>query len=178
MSRYIAFLRGINLGKRQVKMADLKSCLAGIGLTDLKTIVASGNVGFTTAETGDLKARIETAIESRFGFAVGVVLRSIEELQAMADSVPFAKLDPQADLARHVILFDQPLPAELELEDRPGHTEVVRIEARDIFLACYRQPSGRYSEGVEELVKQLDRQLGKGTLHTMRNYNTIEKALA
>ena len=178
MSRYVAFLRGINLGKRQVKMDDLKTCLAGIGLTDLKTIVASGNVSFATVETHDLKSRIEAAIADRFGFEVGVILRSIDDLQAMRYSAPFAGLDPKADLARHVLLFDQPLPADLKLDDRPGHTEIVGIGVRDIFLACYRQPNGRYTEGVEDLAKQLDQQLGKAVLQTMRNFNTIEKALA
>ena len=178
MSRHIAFLRGINLGKRQIKMAELKTCLEAIGLSALKTIVASGNVRFETAGQSDLKRRIEAAIDKQFGFAVGVVLRSEAEIDAMLAAAPFGQLDPAADVARHVMLYDTPLPGDLQLDDRPGHTEVLRIDAREIYLAGYRQPNGRYTEGVDDLVKQLDRQLGKDRLVTTRNWNTIEKALA
>ena len=44
MSTWFAFLRGINLGKRQVKMAELRSCLEAAGFAAVKTVVASGNV--------------------------------------------------------------------------------------------------------------------------------------
>ena len=177
MSCHLAFLRGINLGKRQIRMAELKTCLAAIGLDELKTILASGNVRFETTDDADLKARIEAAIERQFGFAVGVVLRSAAEIEAMLAGAPFGRLDPAADVSRHVMLFDAPLPQGLQLEDRPGHTEVLRIDAREIYLAGYRQPNGRYTEGMDALVKQLDRQLGKDALVTARNWNTIEKAL-
>lgn len=177
MSCYLAFLRGINLGKRQIKMAELKACLEAIGLTEIKTILASGNVRLQAGDTHDLKSRMESAIASRFGFAVGVVLRSAAEITTMLEHAPFGALDPDADLTRHVILFETPLPADLVLKDRPGHTEVLRIDRREIYLAGYRQPNGRYTEGVDDLVRQLDGQLGRDRLDTMRNWNTIEKAL-
>jgi uncharacterized protein (DUF1697 family) len=177
MSLYLAFLRGINLGKRQVRMADLKACLEEIGLSELKTIVASGNVRFRADEAGDLKARIETALAKRFGFEIGVVLRSEAELAGMLANAPFDRLDPSADVTRHVIMFDKELPEGVTLTDRPRHTEVLRIDPREIYIAGYRQPNGRYTEGVDELGKQLGAQIGKGWLETMRNWNTIEKAL-
>ncbi|MBS3850526.1 DUF1697 domain-containing protein [Devosia sp. BSSL-BM10] len=177
MSRHFAFLRGINLGKRQIKMADLKTCLSGIGLRDIRTIVASGNVGFETDDDSNLQARMEAVIAKTFGFQVGVVLRSESEIATMLANAPFGQLDPQADLTRHVMLFDTPLPAGLALNDRPGHTEVVRIDVREIYLAGYRQPNGRYTEGMDDLGKQIEQQLGKDRLMTARNWNTIEKAL-
>ncbi|MEO9297201.1 DUF1697 domain-containing protein [Devosia alba] len=178
MSRYLAFLRGINLGKRQIRMADLVPCLAAMGLSEIKTILASGNVRFAAVADTTLKPCIEAAIARQFGFDVGVVLRSEDEIAAMLAAAPFGQLDPQADVARHVMLFDAPLPADLALLNRPLHTEVLRIDAREIYLACYRQPNGRYTEGLIELGKQLDQQLGKDYLVTTRNWNTIEKALA
>lgn len=177
MSRYLAFLRGINLGKRQIRMADLVACLAAMGLSEIKTILASGNVRFAAVAGTTLKPRIEAAIARQFGFAVGVVLRSEDEIAAMLAAAPFGQLDPQADVARHVMLFDAPLPADLALLNRPLHTEVLRIDAREIYLACHRQPNGRYTEGLIELGKQLDQQLGKDYLVTTRNWNTIEKVL-
>jgi uncharacterized protein (DUF1697 family) len=163
---WFAFLRGINLGKRQVKMAELRDCLAAAGFTAIKTVVASGNVRLEGAgDAAAIKARLEKAIADQFGFEVGVVL-------------PFGALDPEADVARHVLMFDTPLPVGIALADRPGHTEIVRIDAREIYIAGYRQPDGRYTEGVEEVLKPLYAQLGKGVLDTMRNWNTMEKMLA
>lgn len=176
---WVAFLRGINLGKRQVKMAELCTCLQAAGFAEIKTVIASGNVRFVAEGKADaIKAKLEQAIEARFGFAVGVVLRSQEELTAMLKGHPFDSLDPKADVARHVLMFDQPLPAGIALEGTPGHTEILRIDSREIYIAGHRQPNGRYTEGVEEVLKPLYAKLGKGTLDTMRNWNTIEKMLA
>lgn len=63
------------------------------------------------------------------------------------------------------------------IEDRPGHTEIVRIDSKEIYIAGYRQPNGRYTEGVEEVLKPLYAKLGRQVLDTMRNWNTIEKVL-
>lgn len=179
MSVWFAFLRGINLGKRQVKMAELRTCLEAVGLTAVKTVVASGNVRFEAEGKADaIKAQLEKAIEAQFGFAVGVVLRSEAEMVAMLKKQPFERLDAKADLTRHVLMFDRPLPEGVSIADRPGHTEIVRIDAREIYIAGYRQPNGRYTEGVEEVLKPLYAKLGKGVLDTMRNWNTMEKMLA
>jgi uncharacterized protein (DUF1697 family) len=173
---WFAFLRGINLGKRQIKMAELREALEGAGFTDVRTVVASGNVrldGGGTEET--VRKKLEATIEARFGFPVGVVLRSEAELKALAASHPFGKLDPEADFTRHVIFFAESLPDGLEAESRPGNTEILRIAGREIFIAAYRQPNGRYTEHVEEVLKPVYARLGKGVLDTMRNWNTIEK---
>lgn len=173
-----AFLRGINLGKRQMKMADLKSCLEAAGFSEVKTILASGNVRLEAeGPEAALREKLERTISEKFGFGVGVVLRSEDELKAMLANNPFRALDPNADLTRHVLLFDAPLPRDIDIPGRPGDTEILRIDAREIYIAAYRQPNGRYTEHVEEVIKPLYAQLGKGTLDTMRNWNTIEKVL-
>ncbi|WP_052715955.1 DUF1697 domain-containing protein [Devosia chinhatensis] len=178
MPVWCAFLRGINLGKRQMQMAELRACLEAAGCTEVKTVLASGNVRFTAdgAEPA-LRDRLETAIGARFGFKVGVVLRPAETIASMLADNPFGRLDPNADLTRHVVLFDQKLPEHLVLADRPGDTEIVGIGARDIYIAAYRQPNGRYTEHVEEVLRPLYSSLASGTLDTMRNWNTIEKIL-
>ncbi len=179
MGTWLAFLRGINLGKRQIKMAELRACLEEAGFADVKTVVASGNVRLSAEGNAEaIKARLEKAIETKFGFKVGVVPRSEAEMVAMLAGHPFDTLDPKADFTRHVLMFEQPLPQGIVLADRPGHTEVLRIDPREIYIAGYRQPDGRYTEGVEEVLKPLYARLGKGVLDTMRNWNTMEKMLA
>ncbi|ODT68460.1 MAG: hypothetical protein ABS75_20480 [Pelagibacterium sp. SCN 63-23] len=178
MAVWGAFLRGINLGKRQMKMADLKACLEASGFAEVKTVLASGNVRLVTdGEEDGIRERLERAIKDQFGFEVGVVLRSEEALAAMLDNHPFGALDPKADLTRHVLLFDKPLPHGLAIPDRPGDTEILRMDAREVYIAAYKQANGRYTEHVEEVLKPLYAALGKSHLDTMRNWNTIEKIL-
>ena len=172
------FLRGINLGKRQMKMAELKACLEAAGFSEVKTVLASGNVRLSADGTeAEVKARLEKAISAAFDYKVQVVLRSGDALDAMLKQHPFASLDPSADLTRHILMFDQPLPKDVEIESRPSDTEILRIDARDIYIAAYKQPNGRYTEHVEDVLKPLYLKLGKGSLDTMRNWNTIEKML-
>lgn len=178
MALWFAFLRGINLGKRQMKMAELKACLEGAGLGSVKTVLASGNVRFEAeGDANAIRSQLESLIEKQFGFAVGVVLRSEPELQAILAGHPFGRLDSAADVTRHVLMFDRPLPQGLSLPDRPGHTEILRMDAREIYIAGYRQPDGRYTEGVEGVLKPLYDRLDKNALDTMRNWNTMEKML-
>lgn len=172
------FLRGINLGNRRMKMAELKTCLEAAGCSEVKTVAASGNARVVTqGQPEAIKARLEKAIAGQFGFEVGVILRAKDELQAMLDDNPFGSLDRKADLTRHVLMFGQDLPADIALESRPGDTEILRMDPREVYIAAYKQPNGRYTEHVEEVLKPLYAKLGKGNLDTMRNWNTIEKML-
>ena len=178
MALWFAFLRGINLGKRQLKMAELRDAMAEAGFAETKTVLASGNVRFLAdGKDDEIRAKLEQLIELGFGLKVGVVLRSEQELQKMLDTHPFGSLDPKADLTRHVLMFERRLPEGITLDGLPGHTEILRIDARDIYFAGYRQPNGRYTEGVEDVLKPLYAKLGQGALDTARNWNTIEKML-
>ena len=178
MALWGAFLRGINLGNRRMQTAELRACLESAGFTDVKTVLASGNVRLgAEGDEADIRQRLEKAIADRFGFAVGVVLRSESDIRAMLANHPFGSLDPATDLTRHVLMFDRPLPTGIAIAGRPGDTEILRIDARELYIAAYRQPNGRYTEHVEEVLKPLWGLLGKESLDTMRNWNTIEKIL-
>jgi uncharacterized protein (DUF1697 family) len=173
-----AFLRGINLGKRQMKMAELKACLEAAGFAEVKTVLASGNVRLVAeGDEAAVRQRLEKAIADQFGFEVGVVLRSESEMKAMLKDHPFGALDPEADLTRHVLMFAEDLPEGIMLDSRPRDTEILRLDRRDIYIAAHRQPNGRYTENIEAVLRPLYASLGKDGLDTMRNWNTIEKIL-
>lgn len=174
MTAWVAFLRGVNLGKRQMKMADLKAACEAMGLEHVKTIVASGNVRFETDKDANLKERLDEGLTSAFAFPIAVILRSAEEIEAMIAGAPFAQVDTGADVALHVLLTHQPLKPEPDLSGLPGHIEVPRIDAREIYFVAHRLPNGRYTEGLDQIGKMLP----KGMLVTMRNWNTMLKLLA
>jgi uncharacterized protein (DUF1697 family) len=168
---WVAFLRAVNVGKRQMKMAELKALCEGLGYTGVKTILASGNVRFETDH--DPKAELEAAIEKRWGFFSEAVMRNGDEIAAMLASNPFAAYPDDGPFHRYVMMLDSPLPEGLKLAGVPGDHDVARVDARDIYLVGYRQPDGRHGPGLDKF----DRQLEKGTIATTRNWNTIPKVL-
>ena len=72
MTVYIAFLRGINVGRNKlIKLADLKTLLETMGVTKVQTYIQSGNVLFETeVESNQLRQLIEEQISTRFGFSL------------------------------------------------------------------------------------------------------------
>jgi uncharacterized protein (DUF1697 family) len=175
MTRYAAFLRGVNLGKRTVKSAELKAAFEAMGFTNVKTLLASGNVLFDAKAAKGLQARIEAGLEQRFGFAVGTVLRSVDELRALVKADPF-KGEVESDAQKlYVMLFAEDLPAGLTLRAVEGDYAVPRIDPREAYLVGYRKPDGTYAAGGLLLI---EKQLPKGRLVTTRNWNTILKAIA
>jgi uncharacterized protein (DUF1697 family) len=88
---FVALLRGINVGgKNKVEMTRLKTTFEGIGLTDVRTYINSGNVIFTSRrrKPASLIPLIEEAITGEFGFPVKVVLRDLDNMKAVVDAIP------------------------------------------------------------------------------------------
>ena len=91
--RYVALLRGINVGgKSIIKMAALKECVEALGHDAVSTYIASGNVLFESRERSAAKlgAELERAIDASFGLPVRVVVRSATEIRRVAEGVPAA----------------------------------------------------------------------------------------
>jgi uncharacterized protein (DUF1697 family) len=90
--RYVAFLRGINVGGHKlVKMDALKRAFEKAGMQKVKTILASGNVLFESRkkDAGTLCRTIEAGLEKSLGHPVGVVLRTLAQLEKLEKSDPF-----------------------------------------------------------------------------------------
>jgi uncharacterized protein (DUF1697 family) len=168
---WLAFLRAVNVGKRQMKMAELKALCEELGYAHVKTLLASGNVRFECDH--DPKAELEAAIEKRWGFFSEAVMRSGAEIEAMIASKPFAAYPDEGPFHRYIMMFETPLRKGIELTGVKDDYDVVRVDEKDLYLVGWRQPDGRHSGGLDKF----DRQLDKGTIATTRNWNTILKAL-
>ncbi|MDJ1137762.1 DUF1697 domain-containing protein [Streptomyces iconiensis] len=109
MRSYAALLRGINVGgHKKVPMAELRTLLSGLGWSDVRTYLQSGNAVFRT-EDPDPRPTLERAIAERFGFEVPCLVRTSDELRAVAAACPLlaAELDP----AKLLVLFLDGAPA-------------------------------------------------------------------
>jgi len=174
VTRYAAFLRGVNLGKRTVKSAELKAAFEAMGFGNVRTLLASGNVLFDAKPSRTLKQVVEDGLRAQFGFEVLVVLRTLDDLKTMVASDPFGRKEGE-DATMHVVLFDASLPKGLKLKTVEGDFAYARIDDRELFLVAYRKPDGTYLGRSQWAV---DKELPKGTLLTVRNWNTILKAIA
>lgn len=87
MKRYIAFLRGINVGgNKKVEMPKLQKVFELLGFTNVSTYINSGNVIFHS-DTKDF-SQIETALQKTFGFEVKIVLRDAENIRKLCKKIP------------------------------------------------------------------------------------------
>lgn len=92
--RYIALLRGINVGsKNRIKMADLKMLLESMDFKNVKTYLQSGNIIFDSNSSDVFKIAedIKTNINKSFGFSIKVIIRTKDELENIVNNNPFIK---------------------------------------------------------------------------------------
>ena len=90
MTKRIAFLRAVNLGRRRIAMPRLVTVLEGLGFTDVWTYVNSGNAVFVaTGSRAELERKIEKALDEAFGFPVETFVRTRAELRRLLDDEPF-----------------------------------------------------------------------------------------
>src|SRR5687767_9415059 len=93
MAGFIALLRGINVGGRcKVPMAELRALCGGLGWSDVRTYIQSGNVVFEASGTASaLEAKLEKALGEEFGFTPAVMVRSAAAWNALVQANPFPK---------------------------------------------------------------------------------------
>lgn len=168
MPRSVAFLRGINLGGRRIKNDDLRRHFEEIGLEEVATFRASGNVLFAPPRReaeGKLARRIEAELGERLGYPVPVFLRSAGEIATIAAREPF---DPEAaarSKGRLQVSFLQEKPAAAARKKAlalAGDEDLLAIEGRELYWL----PGGGISDSDLDL-KAIDAALGPGTMRTM-----------
>ena len=108
--RYVAFLRGINLGKRRLSMSRLKAVFEELEFDQVETFIASGNVLFRSepTEVGRLESRIAGHLAMSLGYTVDTFVRSADEVVAIARAKIFPEQD-QDGITMHVGFMHQPL---------------------------------------------------------------------
>lgn len=176
MERYVAFLRGMNLGKRRIKNPELVEHFEAMGLEDVATFRASGNVVFLDpgGETeSKLQKRLEEELDERLGYDVAVFLRSAKEVAAIAAREPFPATAIEASKGKPqvVLLGCKPTAkAKKAVEALRPEGDLMVIEDRELHWL----PTVGLSE-TEVDSKALDQALGKGTTRTV---GTIEQIAA
>jgi len=171
MTRYIAFLRAINVGGRMVKMEDLRKHMALPGFKNITTYIQSGNVLFDTTETNVdvLVTKIEAKLLKALGYEVKTLIRTIPQLESIIKKCPFKNV-PE-DMALHLSMLsatpDKTLvSALLELQT---DNEQFRVAGEDIYILVKKGAYGETKFSNTFLEKKLK------VAATTRNWATINK---
>jgi uncharacterized protein (DUF1697 family) len=177
MHQYIAFLRGMNLGKRRISMDQLRASFEELKFRDVATFIASGNVLFrsSSADAHTLESKIESHLEKRLGYSVDTFVRTRAELAAVAAFHPFPREEPLAAASTLHVGFMKEKPSAASVRAMmQSETEVdhFRVEGREIYWLCYIKTH------ESKVWNSPTMKAAKIPTITMRNMTTIRKLAA
>ena len=160
MTLYVAFLRAVNVGGTgKLPMAELRAMCESIGLTSVRTYIASGNVVFASKlSEAAVKTKLERRLETYAGKPVGVLIRTGAELAAVLDGNPFRSAAPNRTVA---IFLDGPPPADTLANMGGQDTEEITLGRREIYV--------HYPDGMAHSKLKIP----ASRTGTARNMNTV-----
>lgn len=173
--KWAAMLRGINLGKRQLKSAELKAVVEGMGFTEVKTILASGNVVFEAgdAEPEALERDLHVALEKATGLKSEVFVRNRGEIAKLVEANPFPEAARERPSFLVVSFHREPVDkaAIARLAQSYDGPERMVVIDRELFTDF---PDG---QGRSNLIPAMQK-AKLSQANTGRNWNTVQKLLA
>jgi uncharacterized protein (DUF1697 family) len=167
MSKYAAFLRGINVGRhRRISSAELRSRFEEMGFRDVDTFRTSGNVIFGAGREplAKMADRIEEGLAQSLGYDVTVFLRTASEIRAIADHQPFGRGLLEASKGKlQVAMLSAKPAARARKEALALATDEDRLAFGDREL--YWLPSGGTMDSALDF-KAIGKLLGSTTIRT------------
>lgn len=170
MPRFVALLRGINVGgKKKVEMAKLKTAIETLGFTEVKTLLNTGNVIFDAPKVTE--ALLEAALEKAFGFDIPVILRPASAIEALAKADPFKGIRVD-DNTRLYITFLSEKPHSQAPPATDKGFRILKVTDGEVMSVLQLGPKHRTPEAMAILEKTYGKKI------TTRNWNTVLKFLA
>ncbi len=166
MARYVAFLRGVS--PSNLKMADLKHCLESAGFLDVKPVLSSGNVAFTSRSrsAGNIEGKVEAAMAGRLRRSFYTIVRSTAELQSMIAADPYSTFDLPSN-AKRVVTFARELVKPDRLPIEVDGAQILAVGDRAAFTAYVAGPRGPV------FMKLIEATFGSHV--TTRTWETVKK---
>jgi len=167
MAKYAALLRGVS--PINLKMPDLKRALEGAGFSDVKTVLASGNIVFSGRRMTEaaVERKVEAAVEKHVGKRFPAIVRTVEHLEALLEADPYAKyrVSPQA---KRVVTFLRNKPkTKLELPIERDGARILCLNGRELLGAYTPSPKGPV------FMVLIEKACGKDV--TTRTWDTVRK---
>jgi uncharacterized protein (DUF1697 family) len=175
VNRYVALLRGINVGGRNlIKMTALKACFEEHGFQAVATFIQSGNVLFDSPAPGtaQLVRQIERMLTATFNYPASIVLRSRRQMRAIVERAPLGFGSQPASYRYDVIFLKEPLPAPVAMKSVLTREGVDRAYAGTGVLYFSRLISKAPQSQLGRIIS-----LPIYQRMTIRNWNTTTKLL-
>ena len=163
MTAYVGLLRGVNLvGRSTLRMADLTAIAEELGLANVRTYIASGNLLFVSDKPEEeLRRMLEERLRAHMARDVRVMLRTAAEMEAVVGRNPFGEAHSKSV---QVYFLNQPPPADLLETVRNQHDERVATGTREVYVAYGERGIGRSRLRIPA-----------AEAGTARNMNTVAK---
>lgn len=170
MPRYVAFLRGVS--PMNAKMPEVKRAFESAGFTNVKTVLASGNVVFDSPSKSEsaLARRAEKAMQEQLDRTFLTIVRSTKVLQELIDADPYGAFKLPAK-SKHVVTFLRETPtAKLSLPIKSGDARILAVRGQEVLTSYVPHP------GSPEFMRLIEKLFG--TEITTRTLATVEKCAA
>ncbi len=172
MTRYAAFLRGVNVGGINLKMAEVADALVGAGFTNVRTILASGNVLLeSSAGPAAVRKKAEAALRGRFGYDAWVLVYDVDTVRGLVQAYPFAR---EVDGYQSYITFVADAAVLDELAGLAGAAGPEEKVSRGEGVVYWQVPKGGTLDST------IGKTMGKARYKsstTTRNLRTLAKVL-
>lgn len=130
MTKYISFLRGINVGgSKKIKMDELKHVYEGLGCSDVTTFMQTGNVLFKASKI----PYFDDAIEEYFGYRMEVIVRKMTELEKILNSKAFIKYE-HLPPKWQVVMFLTKKPSAILVSSIKTNNEEIWLQGKELFI--------------------------------------------
>lgn len=170
--RYVALLRGVNVGGRTIKMGELRACFDEMGFDDVSTVLQTGNVIFSSSKSPvTLKRSIELGLSAKFDYPAHVQVMELARLERIIGGSPFSETNPE--MHSYVVFLEDGLEQQLAGDASEVLSEAESVEVGD--GAIYWQVA-KGSTLQSEFAKLLTKARYKN-FHTNRNINTLLKII-
>ena len=170
MPKYVAFLRGINVGgKNIVKKEMLQEAFASLGYQHVSVWKQNGNIIFETdkADLEQIKIAIQKKLQSLLSSNVGVILRSLSYLEELVEHNPFRNINEKGASYLVTFLSTETAESTLPLKIPKSTAEIIRIGKREAYSVTHGHgEGGQPNPFLEKKLK---------TQATTRNWNTIKE---
>jgi uncharacterized protein (DUF1697 family) len=176
MTKYVAFLRAINVGGHVVKMDYLRSLFEAMGFAKVETFIASGNVIFEAKPNKPelFEKKIEKHLQQNLGYEVRTFVRTVEEVANVANAQPFSAAELRGDGHRLFVGFLAAQPSDEARQELTGCADKFNdfaVVGREVFWLCRVKFSETDFSG-----SRLEKVLKLKT--TLRNINTAKRIAA
>ena len=171
MKRWIALLRGVNVGGgNKIAMPALKSSCEGCGFQHVTTYIQSGNLVFdASGDEASVTAVLRKLLAEEHGLKVPVVVRTAHEMDRLVDRHPGLKAGIEAKFLHIVFLDKKVAKADARrLDAARFEPDTFDVDGREIYVT-YPQGSGRSKLTIDVFEKAF------GATATARNVNTVHK---